>query len=47
MPIGNKPVLRRMLVVGHGVLYMVDGTDAGSRSSGNMLIFAKRTNIVA
>ena len=47
MPIGNKPVLRRMLVVGHGVLCMVDGTDAGLRSSGNMLIFAKRTNIVA
>src|SRR5699024_5931493 len=47
LPVGNKPVLRRMLVVGHGVLCLVDGTDAGIRSGGNMLLFAKRTNIVA
>lgn len=47
MPVGNKPVLRRMLVVGHGVLCLVDGTDASLRSGGNMLLFAKRTNVIA
>lgn len=47
MPVGNKPVLRRMLVVGHGVLCLVDETDASLRSGGNMLLFAKRTNVIA
>lgn len=47
MPIGNKPELRRMLVAGHGVLCLVDGTDAGLRSGGSMLLFAKRTNVIA
>lgn len=47
LPVGKKPELRRMLVVGHGVLCLVDGTDASLRSGGNMLLFAKRTNIIA
>jgi hypothetical protein len=47
MPIGGQPELRRMLVVGHGCLCIVDGIDAAVRSGGNILTFALHLNIVA
>jgi hypothetical protein len=51
MPFGNQPELRRMLVVGHGCLCLVDGIDAAIRSakSGPAFIvdFALHLNIVA
>jgi len=47
MPFGNQPELRRMLVVGHGCLCLVDGIDAAARSGGNALTFALHMNIVA
>jgi hypothetical protein len=47
MPFGNQPELRRMLVVGHGCLCIVDGIDAAVRSGGNILTFALHLNLVA
>ncbi|MDR2495439.1 MAG: hypothetical protein LBD24_09490 [Spirochaetaceae bacterium] len=47
MPFGNQPELRRMLVVGHGSLCIVDAIDAGIRSGGNVLTFALHLNLVA
>lgn len=47
LPIGNKPELRRMLIVGHGTLCLLDGADAALRSGGNPLLFATRLNMVA
>lgn len=47
IPIGSKPELRRMLLVGHGTLCLLDGTDAAIRSGGNPLLFATRVNMVA
>jgi hypothetical protein len=47
MPFGEKPELRRMLLVGHGSLCLVDGIDAGVRSGGNILTFALHLNSVA
>ncbi|MDW0113054.1 hypothetical protein QT711_07635 [Sporosarcina saromensis] len=47
LPIGNKPELRRMLLVGHGTLCVVDGADAALRAGGNPLLFATRMNMVA
>lgn len=47
MPFGNKPELRRMLLVGHGSLCVVDGIDAGIRSGGDILRFALHLNLVA
>lgn len=47
LPVGNKPELRRMLVVGHGALCLIDGVDAELRSKGNPLLFATRLNLVA
>lgn len=47
MPIGNKADLRRMLLVGHGALCLVDGADALIRSNAQPLLFATRLNIVA
>jgi hypothetical protein len=47
MPLGNQPELRRMLVVGHGCLCIVDGIDAAVRSGGNVLTFALHLNLVA
>ena len=47
LPIGNQPELRRMLLVGHGTLCIVDGTDAALRSGGNPLLFATRLNMIA
>ena len=47
IPFGNKPELRRMLVIGHGALCLVDGTDAAIRSGGDALSFALHINIIA
>ncbi|MFJ8458919.1 hypothetical protein ACIQ57_07290 [Lysinibacillus xylanilyticus] len=47
LPIGNKPELRRMLVVGHGALCLVDAGGAAIRSGGEALLFASRLNMVA
>lgn len=47
IPFGNKPELRRMLVVGHGTLCLVDGTDAAIRSGGMPLGFALHINLIA
>ncbi|MEH7381354.1 hypothetical protein V7138_12905 [Bacillus sp. JJ1533] len=47
LPVGNKPELRRMLLVGHGTLCLVDGVDAAIRSQSNLLLFALRLNSVA
>ncbi|GAA0119001.1 hypothetical protein ACV3P7_02610 [Clostridium perfringens] len=47
IPFGNNPELRRMLLVGHGSLCIVDGIDAGIRSGGNILTFALHLNSVA
>lgn len=46
-PFGNKPALRRMLVVGHGSLCLVDLTDAGIRSGLEPLHMLLRMNLVA
>ena len=47
IPFGNRPELRRMLVVGHGTLCLVDGVDAAIRSWGNPLDFALHLNMIA
>ena len=47
IPFGEHPELRRMLVVGHGALCLVDGADAAIRSRGNVLGFALHLNVVA
>lgn len=47
IPFGDKPELRRMLLVGHGSLCLVDGIDAAFRSGGNILNFALHLNSVA
>jgi len=47
LKLSNKPELRRMLLVGHGCLCLVDATDAAIRSWGNLIEFALRLNIVA
>lgn len=47
MPFGDKPELRRMLLVGHGSLCIIDGIDAGIRSGGELLTFALHINLVA
>lgn len=40
------PELRRMLLVAHGVLCLLDAGDAALRSGGNMVAFLARTNLV-
>lgn len=47
IPRGSNPELRRMLLVSHGTLCMVDGIDAGLRSGGNIIQFMLRANILA
>lgn len=47
IPFGDKPELRRMILVGHGSLCLVDGVDAGIRSGGNILTFALHLNLIA
>ena len=43
----SSPELRRMLLVGHGTLCLLDGIDAGVRSGGNLVKFLLRTNLIA
>ena len=43
----NIPELRRMLLVGHGTLCLIDGVDAYIRSGGEMVTFLSRTNLLA
>jgi len=42
LKLSNKPELRRMLLVGHGCLCLVDVTDAAIRSGGNMMTLMYR-----
>ena len=46
MPSANNPELRRMLLVAHGSLCLIDAGDAAIRSGGDMVQFLLRTNIV-
>jgi len=47
IPSANIPEVRRMLLVGHGTLCLIDGVDAGIRSGGDMVTFLSRTNLLA
>ncbi len=49
IPKGNIPEVRRMLLVGHGVLCIIDGADAYIRSGSgaDMVTFLSRTNLLA
>lgn len=47
IPFGNNSELRRMLLVGHGSLCIIDGIDAGIRSKGEILNFVLHLNLVA
>lgn len=47
IPQGNVPEVRRMLLVGHGTLCIMDGADAAVRSGGDMVQFLLRTNLLA
>jgi hypothetical protein len=46
-PTDNNPELRRMLLIGHGSLCVVDTTDAALRSGGDMIQFMLRSNLIA
>lgn len=47
LPSAGNPELRRMLLIGHGTLCLVDGTDAALRSGGNIVAFMVRSNLIA
>ena len=49
IPKGSIPEVRRMLLVGHGVLCLIDGADAYIRSGSgvDMVTFLSRTNLLA
>ena len=47
IPIGDKPELRRMLLIGQGCLCIVDSGDALIKSGGNALTFVLNLNLVA
>jgi hypothetical protein len=47
IPSASNPELRRMLLIGHGSLCLLDTTDAALRSVGNMIQFMLRSNILA
>jgi hypothetical protein len=47
VPSAGNPELRRMLLIGHGTLCLVDGTDAALRSGGNIVAFMLRSNLIA
>ncbi len=49
IPKGSVPEVRRMLLVGHGVLCIIDGADAYIRSGSgaDMVTFLSRTNLIA
>lgn len=46
IPSASNPELRRMLLVAHGTLCLVDAGDAALRSGGDMIQFLLRTNII-
>jgi len=47
IPNANIPEVRRMLLVGHGTLCLIDGVDACIRSGGELVTFLSRTNLLA
>ena len=47
IPSADVHEVRRMLLVGHGTLCLIDGTDAYIRSGGEMITFLSRTNLLA
>ncbi|MEZ2299372.1 hypothetical protein [Variovorax sp. RCC_210] len=47
MPSGSQPELRRMLLVGHGTLCVIDVADAALRSGGDAIQFLLRSNLIA
>ncbi len=47
IPTANDPELRRMLLIAHGSLCLVDTTDATLRSGGNIIQFLLRSNMIA
>lgn len=47
IPSSSNPELRRMLLVAHGALCLVDTADAALRSGGNMIQFMLRANLIA
>lgn len=47
IPSANNPELRRMLLIAHGSLCLVDTADAALRSGGNMIQFMLRSNLIA
>lgn len=46
IPSANKPELRRMLLISHGSLCIVDGADAAIRSGGELVQFMLRVNLI-
>ncbi len=47
IPKANIPELRRMLLICHGTLCLIDGVDAYFRSGGELVTFLSRTNLLA
>lgn len=47
LPSANNPELRRMLMVAHGSLCLIDAADAAVRSYGDIVGFMLRSNLVA
>ncbi|WP_218056328.1 hypothetical protein [Gilliamella sp. Gris1-4] len=47
LPKGSSPEVRRMLLVGHGALCLIDGADAALRSGGNIIQMLSRMNLIA
>jgi hypothetical protein len=47
IPSANNPELRRMLLIAHGSLCLVDTADAALRSGGDMIQFMLRSNLIA
>lgn len=47
IPTANNPELRRMLLIAHGALCLVDTADAALRSGGEMIQFVLRSNFIA
>lgn len=46
IPSASNPELRRMLLVAHGALCLIDAGDAALKSGGDMVQFILRTNII-
>ncbi|KGT46404.1 hypothetical protein [Acinetobacter sp. HR7] len=46
IPNANVPELRRMLLVSHGTLCIIDGMDAALKSAGEPIQFLLRTNLI-